>query len=78
MSFIRAAVNVFINGFISSRNDEIYGPSKRIDNVEEDGRAETLKQEVTTIVGAVLNKQQCWEESAYRASLIRDMGLLLA
>lgn len=60
---------------VTTNTIEDTGPASRIDyNVEgnesqqneawlNDEKKEVLKTEVTTVVGAILNKQQCWERT---------------
>ena len=75
---IRAAVDVVLDKvapFGADDEEEAYaindlnGPLARKDsNVDEliakESRKEELKEEITTVVGAVLTKQQCYEKTA--------------
>merc|ERR1711971_633443 len=79
MKFIRATVDVVLDRFYPGRsphsnrhrfnrpghNGHNVRPSNRIDeDVGEQVEKEELKGEITTVVGAVLGKQQCWERTA--------------
>eukprot|EP00095_Tigriopus_kingsejongensis_P008202 maker-scaffold895_size84271-snap-gene-0.34 protein:Tk08202 transcript:maker-scaffold895_size84271-snap-gene-0.34-mRNA-1 annotation:"hypothetical protein DAPPUDRAFT_329459" len=75
LSIIRATVDVLMDKFLPSGSGEldfsndIHGPIPRRDmNVEEfiekNRRQEDLKQEITTVVGAVLDKQECYQRTA--------------
>lgn len=74
---VEVLVDRFLPPFdASSRNEISPRPLNRIDVFEDDmdeeesplrnvvTRKHILKAEITTVVGAALNKQQCWEKSA--------------
>ena len=62
-----------MDGFLPGSKRNVARPiDKRLDDAVDDGsplyvgpnKADLLKDEVTTVVGAMLAKQQCWERTA--------------
>ena len=78
LNFIRATVDLLLEKFVPftlGANINRYtvnelDPALRRSDVEIEDRVvalerkEELKAEITTVVGAVLSKQQCWEKTA--------------